>query len=1309
MPVWNSGGITAIYTLPNYSAAWFNAYQVISANDVPGRDPKHWKMYGSLDDGATWILLDEQTRTESFPGRNTIYTYPLRSNDKVFTKLKWEFLENFGSGHLQLSQLRVVANNQPLIIGLQYESPTFTTSIFTPFTITPISSGYMQYTTQPNLPAGVSINTETGVISGTFETGVNQAYTISAVNRLTNQPGSFTLTITVASCSQPNKVSLEIRKTNSGSANHERWTIYNSANAVVTSGQGTTDGSAIVVSDCFDADNWRVLLQSDNGKGWNHNDFLDISYRYSSTQSFRIAHLHMLSGSTEEFRVNTRFEYAGKSAWKYLAGSVPTGWNTAAFSDASWQTLAFNPPTQVTQRIVLLRKTFTATTVPSTMKAWQLYFKSKAGVVIFINGNEVYRDYLPAGEISSSTSATGGGDSFTWKSVSGPISAVSSSITIAVGLFGLDVTAYNVEFDAVFNFRSGNNVPLELSGSSYNTDNVGMEGSAANAFDGRTDSRWITGIHDSVTPYYFQITFANRKTEYINKYCVISGWDAPRHDVADWTLQGIMSDNTMVNITTEVNVSWEARRQRQCFYINNPSTAYRGIRFIAQRAVVLDSSNRYVVSELEFYQENMDTITIPPLAFTTSDYKTYRGIAAAALTCTSEYYHNFQITPALPAPLTMDSSNGYINGVPAAVMPRTQYTVTATSIKGVTSTTTLFVTIEVCGGTNTLFNMALRFDYGSASEASWEIRGPNGNTIGSEAVAIQWATVNYGFCVPNGVYSFIFADSANDGWGDGDYTVTLEDGTVILFGSVANGESPKTVQVNIGRIVNNSGNNWKLLDGSAPASGWTTLGFNDNSWTTATSEYLPAVTGTTQYYRLKFTYTGSLTEMAALEVSAKTYAGMILYLNGQEVRRVNLPASGVTHTTLATAEYSDYIMVATVLNRDNLLLVNGENILAVEVHKMTTIPATNKFDCMIASISNNEYRGLHGTSSSDIAKTGFEGIDSMFDNNIQTKMLTGPRCEGAWFQWTYNDLRREMINQYTVVNGNDCNQRHPSAWILEASNDNENWVVLHYADKQYFTDFRQAFTYTFYNTIAYNSYRMTVTECANAPLDTVNCGSGNIQLSELGFYTSIVPLSCAPLDGFSGAPEGGYGYKNCNVGYQGYQRRSCTGGVFSAQPQEFCNLVAPRLVRYSAKSYVLTTGRENTVPAPFTIAAEHQFNVTTALPAGLTLNKNTGAITGTPVADFTEKTFQIVVYNVKGSITTEITLSSHPPNDGMTGGVIAIVVIAVIIIVIFIAFLVFCILNRTKKSNKGHKKLGNTKKPAGGEKKAAGASKVVKV
>ena len=37
------------------------------------------------------------------------------------------------------------------------------------------------------------------------------------------------------------------------------------------------------------------------------------------------------------------------------------------------------------------------------MKAWQLYFKSKAGVVIFINGNEVYRDYLPAGEISSST------------------------------------------------------------------------------------------------------------------------------------------------------------------------------------------------------------------------------------------------------------------------------------------------------------------------------------------------------------------------------------------------------------------------------------------------------------------------------------------------------------------------------------------------------------------------------------------------------------------------------------------------------------------------------------------------------------------------------------------------------------------------------------------------------------------------------------------------------------------------------------------------------------------------------------------
>ena len=1287
-------GVTITYTLPNYSSTWFNGYRVVSGNDSPSRDPKHWTFLAS-NDGVTWTLLDEQTRTEAFPARSTAYDYPLRSNNQMYSRFKWVISDNFGDSMFQIAQLGVVANNLPIISGLQYESNTINTSAFIDISLAPISSGYSNYSINPSLPSGVTLNASTGVISGAFESGINsQPYTVSAVNLLGNTD-TFVITITVIGCDQPTKASVVIKKTNSGISTHETWTIYDSNNSVLHSGIGTADGTPSTFNLCLTAGVWRVRLTSENNSGWAEGDFLDISYKFSVGAPIRIAHLHLLSGTYEEFSVNTRFEFPAKNNWKYLAGSVPTDWYSATYSDASWQTLTYNPPVQTTQRILLFRKSFSTTLTLSSYKAWTFYFKSKAGVVVYVNGVEVYRDYLPDGPISGSTGPTGGDTETVWRSVSGPISSVSSSITLAVGLFNLNTGSVEIDFDGLFNFRSGSTVPLDLEGSSITTNSEG-DSAASQAFDGRYNTRYLSAYHDSKSPAYLQITFPHHKAEFVNKYCVVSSWDAPYHDVADWTIQGVGSGNVLYNMTAEVNVSWEARVQRQCFYISSVTTAYKAIRFTAERNTVIQSSNRYAITEIEFYQENIDAITIPAFAFTTSDYKTYRGVAAAPLECTSPYYRNFKITPPLPTTLSMDSSNGYINGVPTEILPRTQYTVTATSIKGQEVTTNIFITVEVCGGANTLFSLSLTFGSGSANEASWEIKNASGSLIGQQSVAVKWATMNYGFCVPTGTYTFTFADSANDGWGDGSYKITLEDGTLVGSGTVGSGESPKVLQYNIGRIVNSAGNNWKYFENSFPGNNWMDLSFNDNNWASAISESLPPAKGTTQYYRLKFNFSGTTSDMAGLEIGARTYAGMIVYLNGKEIRRVNLPSSGITYNTLATNEFSDYIMVSTVIGSESINLVSGQNIIAIEVHKMNTVPAANKFEALVGAVTNGEYRITQGTYSAMVEKTGSEGVDKLFDNTVQTKFFYSNICVGAWFQWTYKDMRRETINHYTISNANDCNERHPSGWILEATNDGETWNVLHYTDKQYFTEFKQTFTYDFYNPTPYNAYRVTVTECNNPALQTFSyCSNKDIQLSEIGLYTSIIPLSCPAADGFSGAPNNGYGYKNCEIGYQGYQRRACTSGVFSPEPQRYCTLIAPKAIRYGAKSYVFETGKANTIPAPFVIAAEHHFNVSQAIP-GITFDKKTGSFSGIPASDFNETTVVVTVYNAMGSMSTDITISSKTPAGGMNGAMITIVVIAVIIIIIFIAVLVFCIYNRTKRTNKNHKKLNNgtTKKPS---------------
>lgn len=51
--------VTVTFTLP--SEIMFAYYSFTTANDVPKRDPVSWELYDSLDDGATWNLIDQRS------------------------------------------------------------------------------------------------------------------------------------------------------------------------------------------------------------------------------------------------------------------------------------------------------------------------------------------------------------------------------------------------------------------------------------------------------------------------------------------------------------------------------------------------------------------------------------------------------------------------------------------------------------------------------------------------------------------------------------------------------------------------------------------------------------------------------------------------------------------------------------------------------------------------------------------------------------------------------------------------------------------------------------------------------------------------------------------------------------------------------------------------------------------------------------------------------------------------------------------------------------------------------------------------
>jgi acid phosphatase type 7 len=144
---------------------------------------------------------------------------------------------------------------------------------------------------------------------------------------------------------------------------------------------------------------------------------------------------------------------------------------------------------------------------------------------------------------------------------------------------------------------------------------------------------------------------------------------------------------------------------------------------------------------------------------------------------------------------------------------------------------------------------------------------------------------------------------------------------------------------------------WKYLDnGSDQGTNWTRLDFNDSAWLAGVAPLgygdsvgrLPATTISygpdpakkyaTTYFRQHFSVT-NVGAWSRLILSIERDDGAIVYLNGVEVGRFNMPSGSIAHTNFSAGQASDDGGSSFDLLLSPSLLVDGHNLLAVEVHQ----------------------------------------------------------------------------------------------------------------------------------------------------------------------------------------------------------------------------------------------------------------------------------------------------------------------------------------------------------------------------------------
>ncbi len=200
----------------------------------------------------------------------------------------------------------------------------------------------------------------------------------------------------------------------------------------------------------------------------------------------------------------------------------------------------------------------------------------------------------------------------------------------------------------------------------------------------------------------------------------------------------------------------------------------------------------------------------------------------------------------------------------------------------------------------------------------------------------------------------------------GDVYYTLDGSDPRLIGGAIN---PNAILFNTGIDTGTliaRGAEWKFLDtGSNQGSAWRASAFDDSSWSNGNAElgYGDGDEATTvsfgsdaankhitTYFRKSFNVTDPA-GVSQLTLRMRRDDGAVVYLNGTEVARSNMPEGDIAFSTLALSGADESTFFEFTL--DHSLLVAGSNVLSVEVHQVVADSSDLSFDAELISTGFN--------------------------------------------------------------------------------------------------------------------------------------------------------------------------------------------------------------------------------------------------------------------------------------------------------------------------------------------------------------------
>lgn len=646
---WYMNGLPAenIYTFNNARAEYVNSYKMIWGTYSEARKPRSWKVEGS-NDGSTWELLDY--RSGISPGHfQSARVFRMSAVRKGYKQLKFTLLTTGGS-EAEFADLSLYAEDLPLAdYTVAYEKPYVFYSGQSVL-ISPLSTQFHSWSITPDLPSTLTFDSSCGMISGTApgDEGTT-VYTVTAKSYLTGDLDySGALSLTIDSCFGSYRKLRIIR--DNGAHRGTEYIHIKKDGAIVETFQPVDDtGSEASSSEttfyCLPAGKYELEFHSDFYPIWSAGSKITLASN-SVSDTFTFMGAYSAAKDGEVIPISLGNVLSGDvSGWTYRAdGVVPENWFSTDYSE-TWSELV-TPVPSVSQSVWLLRRTVHVDSLVN-INAYEIDLKVRSGVVLYVNGVEVYRVHVDGPVTASSTSS---------------FSATSPSSHVFVGLVGTNYlhTGDNVLAVAVVNSGS-DTVSLDFTATMYFRSEVSMfahgtglsisgDGSnVSNLFNGGSSNQWTATLSESGASFQFIWNTNAWRKQQINKFCMVPSADYPKRDIADFVVLTTPDGEEWTELTTYTNIRFGGRLDRKCFYLNNPTTI-RGMRVHVMKAV---EGSSVQLTLFDVMMENTDNIPETSLTYSSRFISAVKGAPIETIMPTSQAFMDYSITPDLPEGLVL--------------------------------------------------------------------------------------------------------------------------------------------------------------------------------------------------------------------------------------------------------------------------------------------------------------------------------------------------------------------------------------------------------------------------------------------------------------------------------------------------------------------------------------------------------------------------------------------------------------------------------------------------------------------------------